>query len=95
MCVLLDRYMQLATNAHYGVFIFANPQNGKFTFEPRAEIERVPRGLKYCGFVGIVGGRPCTKLTEPLGNEAVDALAAAYVAYVAASLFPLRQGRIQ
>jgi hypothetical protein len=85
-----DRYEQLAATAQFSAAILANPSRTDFVLVPvggeyppdiREQLDA--RGM--CNFVGVVGmveGKPETRLTEPLADEVIDRLATAFVARV-------------
>ena len=91
-----DKHEVIAGFAQYPASILGNLETRDFVLiamndlplsEP-SRLDYTARGFTYIGDVGILNGKPRTALYEPLDNDAITALSAAYIRLVEAALKP-------
>jgi hypothetical protein len=89
---LLDKFESLAGFGKFPTVILGNPSTRDFELvdlervplEPNVAVDIKSRGLFFCGTFALIDNQFRSELAESLDADAIDALAAAYAALVAA-----------
>jgi hypothetical protein len=91
---MYDRYSQIVLDAQIAAAVLGDPITREFVLiDPSGPIPQSlhNRGLVFIGVTGIVNGLPRTAFALELDASALDAVAHAWVRYLAARIMPYLQ----